>query len=77
VAEPRELSLNFVKLFAAKQIVIPDGTRMMIELYEENDPDFGPAVGMKLKSAAFVPKKKGTPRKKKSTAPPAQTPPTA
>jgi hypothetical protein len=65
--------LNFAKLFTMKKISIPAGTRMVIDLYEETDPDYGPCVGMKLMAAQFVPKKKGAPRKKKQSTPQTNT----
>lgn len=58
--------INLARLMSLKQVVIPDGTRMTIEIYPEHDPDYGPVIGMKLQGAPCVPKKKGKPRKKKA-----------
>jgi len=57
--------MNLAKLLALKQIQIPAGTRMEIELTAKDDSDFGPAILLRLKDAAFIPKKKGPSRKKK------------
>lgn len=57
---------NFAHVFALKRIEIPEGTKMIIELYEDVDSHYGPCVGMRLSSATFEPIKKGKPRAKKA-----------
>ena len=47
--------LAMPKLLTAEQIAIPRGTKMVISLYLENDPDYGACIGMKLKEAEFRP----------------------
>lgn len=61
--------INLAKVLTLKQIRIPAGTHMDIELTQVTDPDFGPAILLQLKDAPFVAKKKGTPHKKKTQAP--------
>lgn len=43
------------KLMALRGTKVPRGTRMFIELYEDEDPHFGKVVGIKINSAQFLP----------------------
>lgn len=69
VDQGRKAKLSMPKLITKEKISIPRGTKMVISLYlEEEDPDFGTCVGMKLKDAEFVPirpKKKPEEQEKK------------
>ena len=47
--------LAMPELLAAENVVIPRGTKMVISLYLEQDPEYGACVGMKLKEAEFQP----------------------
>lgn len=77
ISKGRAFKLNLAKLLTLKEILVPEGTRMVISLYQDDDPDYGPVVGMKLKGAAFEPKQKGKPRKKKGDNPTAPGAPAA
>jgi hypothetical protein len=61
--------IDLAKLLKFKKIEIPDGTNLVIDLYEDVDSEFGQVVGLKLTSCQFFPRRKGTPRKKKSDTP--------
>ena len=53
----RRIHINLAKLLTLKGIRIPEGTRMVIEMYPDKDSQYGHVVGLKLKDAQFVPKK--------------------
>lgn len=69
IEKGRSARMGLSRLMTLKQIRIPAGTRMDIDLSPTTDPDFGPAILLHLKDAPFVAKKKGAPRKKKGQAP--------
>ncbi|HEY3367180.1 MAG TPA: hypothetical protein VGK74_19160 [Symbiobacteriaceae bacterium] len=52
------------KLLTDRQTAIPEQSRMVIELYPDQDAALGNVVGMRMKGAQFLPKKKGKSRKK-------------
>jgi hypothetical protein len=61
--------VDLAKLLMLKKIEIPRGTNMVLDLYDDQDSAFGRVVGLKLTSFQFFPRRKGTPRKKKSDNP--------
>lgn len=48
-----KMAMNWSKLLFLKGIQIPEGTRMIVQMYPDNDPEYGPVVGFKLKGAEF------------------------
>lgn len=51
------------KLLASRQIDVPQGSRLVIELAPDQDPDLGQVIRIRLKGAQFEATKKGKPRK--------------
>lgn len=58
VRNGRQVRMNLGELLTLKEIAIPDGTNMVIDLYEHTDPEFGPCLGLRLKGARFEPVEK-------------------
>lgn len=59
--------VDLAKLLTFKKIEIPVGTNLVIDLYDDEDSEFGRVIGIKLTSCQFFPRRKGTPRKKKKS----------
>lgn len=47
--------IDMAKILTHLGTAIPKGTRMFIELYEDNDPDWGQVVGLRINSPEFRP----------------------
>lgn len=65
-AKGKLAAVDLAKLLTLKKIEIPKGTNLVIDLYADEDSEFGRVIGLKLTSAQLYPRRKGTPRKKKS-----------